>query len=372
MQYNVSRIQNAAALVAALTGLTALEASAIQATLIARYGMSDEQKAKFQNAWTPGNPAGLNGGMGMDINIFEQVSSRAYDVRLPDLLWNKTIPAGSIDTSINVGAKLASYRVKDRRGAGAFRAAVGKDIPQVGVTMNKVVVAMEPAAISATIDQDDLRAVAFGYEGLNLITDLGEAMREAAERHIERTFFYGYAALGFAGYLDYALTPATTALAKAAGGTAWANATPDEMINDVQAAIALIVSNSKAIFVPDRIELPIAQYLKLSATRINGTGGNGVNETVLSFLQKNNAATQLTGKPLDIRMLRYLQGAGTGGTDRMIVSTNDERNHWMPMSEVFNMLPPQDRQFATDLFASYKFGSYHKPYPTASIFMDGI
>lgn len=371
MQFQFSRIQNAAALAMFAAQHGAGTVDELQARMQRLYALTEEQRTRVNNAFTAGNPTGLNGGMGMDINIFEQVSSRAYDVLLPELLWSKTIPTASIDTSVNVGAKLASYRVKDRRGKGAFRAAVGKDIPQVGVTMNKVTVAMESGAVSATVDRDDLLAVAFGYEGMNLITELGEVMREAAERHIERTFFYGYSALGFAGYLDYALVPVTTAGAKVGGGTTWANATPDEMIKDVQDAIAQMVTNSKGLWVPDRVELPIAQYLRLTA-RINGTGGNGVNESIISYLSKNNAATQLSGRPLEFRMLRYLEGAGIGGTNRMAVSNNDPRNHWMPMSEAFNMLPPQDRQFATDLFASYKFGSYHKPYPLSSLYVDGI
>lgn len=31
-----------------------------------------------------------------------------------------------------------------------------------------------------------------GFEGMSLLTELGEVMREASERHIEGTFFYGY------------------------------------------------------------------------------------------------------------------------------------------------------------------------------------
>lgn len=346
------------------------------AALLASFPLSESERtimaARIQNAFTPGNPAGMNGAMGFDVNIFEQITGRAYDVKLPEIAWSKTIPAASIDTSINVGAKMASYRTKDRRGKGAFRAAVGKDIPVVGVTMNKVTVPLESAAVSASIDLDDLRAVAFGFEGMNLITELGAVMREASERHIEQVFFYGFSTLGFAGYIDYSLVPATTAATKAATGTTWAVATPDEIIKDIQTAIGTVYANSKGLFVPGRVEIPIEQFVQISSQRINGTSGNGVNETVLSFVKKNNLFTQLTGRELEVVSLRYLDGAGAGVTDRMIVSVNEAEHHWLPMPEAFNMLAPQDRQLATDLFATYKFGSYHKPYPTSALFMDGI
>lgn len=329
--------------------------------------------AHVVNAWTPGNPAGLNGAMGFDVNVFEQVTAKAYDVLMPDILWNQTLPPGSIDTSINPGAKLASYRVRDRRGKGAFAAVVGKDTPTVAVTQNKVTIPIEVARVHAQADIDDIRAVAMGFEGMNLLTDLGVVMREASERHIEEVFFYGYANLGFAGYLDYSLTPATSAGTKAAGGTTWAVATGDEIVKDVATAMGLVYSNSKTKFLPGRLELPAAQMVQIASQRMGGAAGaTGENVTVLAYLQKNNLFTQLTGQDLQIVTLRHLQGAGSGGTNRMILSEWKEENYYMPFSIPFNMLAPQDAQFATNLFAEYKFGSFHKPYPTSAQFIDGI
>lgn len=350
----MSRFQNMAALAASLNVTPAQLAVSVQ------------------NAFSAGNPSGLAGAMGFSVDIFEQIRAGAVDVKLPDILWSKVLPGASLDTSINVGAKLTSYRVKDRRGKGAFRAAVGKDIPTVGVTINKVTIPMESAAVSASIDLDDIRAVAFGHEGMNLITDSGAVMREASERHIEHVFFYGFSTLGFAGWLDYSLSPLTTAGTKAAGGTTWAAATPDEIITDVQAWIGQVMTNSKMVFKPGRLSLPIAQWVLITSKRINGTAGNGVNQTVAEFLAKNNAYTAATGQPLEIVPIRYLQGAGVSGVDRAILEDTTPDNFYLPMSEVFNMLPPQDVALATNLFATYKFGSFHRTQPLSSLQIDGI
>lgn len=329
--------------------------------------------AHVLNAWTPGNPAGLNGAMGFDVNVFEQVTARAYDVKMPDIRWNETLPQASVDTSINPGAKLASYRVRDRRGKGAFAAVVGKDTPTVAVTQNKVTIPIEVARVHAQADIDDIRAVATGFEGMNLLTDLGVVMREASERHIEEVFFYGYAGLGFAGYLDYSLTPATSAGTKAAGGTTWAVATGDEIAKDVNTALGLVYANSKTKFLPGRIEIPPAQMVQIAGQRMGGASGpSGENVTVLNYIKQNNLFTQLTGQELQVEVLTYLTGAGSGGTNRMIVSEWKEENYYMPFSIPFNMLAPQDVQFATNLFAEYKFGSFHKPFPTSAQFIDGI
>ena len=326
-----------------------------------------------QNAWTPGNPAGLNGAMGFDVNVFEQVQARAYDVLLPEIQWSTTLPQGSLDTSVNPGAKLTSYRVRDRRGKGAFSAVVGKDTPTVGVTQNKVVIPIENARVMAQADLDDIRAVSFGFESMNLLTELGAVMREASERHIEEVYFYGYANLGFSGYLDYPNVPATSAGTKAAGGTTWAVATGDEIAKDVFTAISLVYTNSKGLFLPGRVEIPLGQLAQIAGQRMGGAAGaTGENITVLEYIKKNNLFTSLTGQELQVVGLRHLTGAGVGATNRMIVSEWKPDNYYMPMSIPFNMLAPQDAQFATNLFAEYKFGSFHKPYPTSAQYIDGI
>lgn len=321
---------------------------------------------RVNNALVPGNPAGL-GGAGFDVNIFEALSTASYDVKYPDILWSKTIPTESIDTSINVGADLASYPVHDKRGKGAFRAVIGQDIPTVAVSANKVSIPIESGAIMSSVDIQDVRRIAFGYAGMNLMERKGEAMREAYERHVEDVFFYGFDALGFSGYLDYPYTPVTTAVTGD-----WATATPDEILGDINAALGAIYENSKQVFMPNRIELPVAQFLKISTTRINGTGGDGVNETILSFLARNNFYTVTTGQQLEIRPIRYLAGSGVAGADRMIVSDASPSNMYMPMPVPYQLLAPQDRQYATDVFADYRFGSFHRPYPTSALYVDGI
>ncbi len=327
------------------------------------------QHARVMNAWTPGNPS--IGGMGFTVSVFEQISARAFDVLYPEILYTQWIPAGAVDTAISPGAKIASVRVRDWRGKGAFRAAMGKDIPTVGIAMNKISVPLEAGGVSAYADLDDIRSVAAGFEGMNLLTEKGAAMRLAYERHREFTFFYGFTPLGFDGYLNSAQVPQTTAGTKAAGGTTWAVATPAEMVADVVNAITTIVTQSKGIHFPNRIGLPLAQYMKLAATNIGGTSGSLQNESVLSYLLRTLPAVN-GGVPIEIKPLRYLNDVGVGGTARMIVETVNNDTFYIPDAVPFNMLPPQDHAYATHLYADYKFGGLLRPYPRSALYVDGI
>lgn len=322
-----------------------------------------------------GNPAGLQGQMGFAINVYEHLTTRAYDVLFPELHWSKTIPQSSVDTAIPAGADFASYTAKDRRGKGAFRAVQGKDIPVVGLSIGKVEVPIEEGAVMAQVDLHDIEKVMMGHN-LNIISEHGETMRLAAERHIEDVFFFGYAELDFAGYLDYPYTPATTASTKTAGGTTWAVATAMEIIGDINTALGAVYINSRGAHSADRIELPVEQYLLIAnkpmTSNIGGADVVLAGETVLEFIKRKNSTTALTGKQLDVRPLFYLDGAGVSNADRMIVSDMSPENHYMPMPLPFTVLPEQNVQYAINVFARWRFGSYHKPYPLASYYMDGI
>lgn len=357
-----SRLTHLAALVASLEGHGYAHPAQI------RNGLPKADHGRIMNAFTPGNPGNL-AGMGFTVDIYEQIVAKTFDIKYADLLWTKFIPQSAIE-QVNPGAKTASARIRDWRGRGAFRAAVGKDIPTVQIAAGKISVPIESAAVSAHIDIDEVRQVAFGFEGLNALTEYGVAMRRAYELHREVTTFYGFSALGFDGYLNTSGVPLTTAGTKAGGGTTWAVATAAEIIADVQTAVSTIITNSNGIWRPNRIALPTAQFMKIGFMNAAGGTGTLINETVLTYLQRTLPG--LVGGPVEIVELRYLSGAGAGGTNRMIVETVANDTFWMPEALPFRMLPPQDNQFLTSLFAEWRFGSLMRPFPSSALFMDGV
>lgn len=328
----------------------------------------EAERQRVINSWATGNPA--IAGMGFNVSIYEQIVARSFDVQYPDIEYTKFLPRGALDTSVNPGAKIASARIRDWRGKGAFRAVVGKDIPTVSVAASKISVPLEAGGISAFADLEDVRAVAMGFEGMNLLTDLGAAMRKAYELHREWVFFFGFSALGMDGYLNSAQVSQTTAGTKAAGGTTWAVATPAEIIKDISTAVSTIITQTRNVYKPNRIVLPLAQWLQISLMNIGGTNGSLQNETVLSYLTRTLPA--MTGAPIEIVPLRFLNDVGVGGTARMIVELANDQTMYMPDAVPFNMLPPQDDQFSTFLYADYKFGGLLRPQPRSALYMDGI
>ena len=94
--------------------------------------------------------------------------------------------------------------------------------------------------------------------------------------------------------------------------------------------------------------------------------------TVLEFIKANNIYTAITGAALTIKSIRYLEGAGAGDTNRMVVAQVNAENVTLPFPLPFDLLDPQERGFDVELYAEYKFGSFHMRYPQSMIYVDGI
>lgn len=321
--------------------------------------------------YTPGNPFDSQRGMQIIISNLEAMKEAIVDVKYSDIFWPQHIPTASIDTSINPGASYASYRVRDRRGKGTFRAKNTNNVPVVGQTIDKVSVNLENSGVSAVFDNQDVREYNLGYYGGNLTTEYTKYMREASERHIEGVFFFGDANVDYKGFINAPLVPVTTAINGAGGSSLWINKTADEIIKDVNDGLATVWKNSELRHLPSRVVLPPEQYGLIAGTK---AGIQGNDWTILRYIQENNIFTNMTGRPLEVLPLIYLTGAGTApaDSDRMRIVTFEEENFWMPMPLPFEFLDPQQVDFGVKLLAEYIFASVHIRFPISQLNVDGI
>ncbi|MDR1534627.1 MAG: DUF2184 domain-containing protein [Planctomycetota bacterium] len=301
------------------------------------------------------------------ISNMEQFQNRFRDVKYPDIFWNKVIPAESVDTGINPGASMVSYPVADWKGQGAFRARYGKNIPTVSTTFAKNNVPIQAAAISAIMDTDEIRGVLFGMT-LDLRTRFPEIMRMACERHVEGVYFYGDPVVGFLPFLDFPGVPEAVAAAGAGGYTDWARKTPDEILADLNTALSAIWVNSRQVHVPNTIYLPPGHLGYIASTPRSANSDT----TILGYFLKNNLFTNQGLGEVTVAALPYLGTAGVSGAARMIACERKGDNFLMPFPLPFELLAPQYTDLNIKLFAEYKFGAVHLPYPQAFLYTDGI
>lgn len=318
-------------------------------------------------AWSQGAAPDRNAAFEFFISNMEQFQNRFRDVKYQDLFWKQVIPGEAVDTGVNPGASSTSYPVGDWRGLGAFRARYGKNIPTVSLTFAKNTIPIQVGGISAAMDLDEIRAVQFGMR-MDLQTRFPEVMRKACELHVEGTFFYGDANVGFAPWLDYPGVPETVAAANASAKTEWENKTPDEIIADLNLALIAVWVNSRQVHMPNWIALPSGHYGYIASTPRSPNSDT----TILDYFLKNNICRNSGRGEVTVIAMPYLDDAGVGGSARMIAGEKKEENFTMPFSLPFTLLAPQFEGFGIDLFAEYKFGSVHMPYPLAYLFTDGI
>jgi hypothetical protein len=218
------------------------------------------------------------------------------------------------------------------------------------------------AAVGATLTDAEARRYQYGYQTA-LAKDYGEIMKQAAEYHVERTFFFGNAAAGFSSFLDY---PTVSKIPSAA----WAGTDPSAWVQDIQDALTTVWTTSKTVHMPDTIFLPPSRLSQLTTAYVIGAGAAGVAVSALEYLKKNNIYTVTTGKDLNIRALRYLEGAGVAGVDRLIIAEMNPRNFVMPFPMPYQLSQPVPIPLGVDLFAEYIFGSFNVRYPSAMAYVD--
>lgn len=334
---------------------------------------------KFRNA-APTNGAASNvTAADIAIELTTQLDGEFYDVLYPDREWYNIVLPEQIYSDINAGATNYAYMSRNRHGAAAFIGhGPNNDIPMVGQSLGAVTVPIAYAAVGAEVTNEDARQYQFGVNG-NLAQDLGGAMREACDNLMEVSIIFGTPDLGFHGWINY---PGVTVLTPDASegtpaSTKWADKTGAEIARDINSALTYLWENSRTIFKPSTIFLPLAQYSLLANTPMvlggsASSNGVGLMLNILNYVKANNIINEIGGKELEILPSRYLAGAGVGGTDRMVIMDRRKENQILPFPLPYQLSEPQPKPLAVAWYAENKFGSYHVRQQGSMAYVDGI
>lgn len=304
-------------------------------------------------------------------SIYTDVDAAFFDVEYPEHDWYKVVKEDQVNTSINPGATSYAARIRDRQGSAAF---IGKNennnIPKVSQTIGAFEVPMAASAVGATLNNEDARQYNFGFNS-NLAQDLGECMRTACDNLIEQTVFFGDKTVGFRGFLSYEGITVANATNGASGHATWDKKTAQEMIKDVNDAITKVWEDSRGIFLPNVVFLPMAQYSLLANTPF-ALSSTVAFSSALTYLKTNNMYTNRRGGELEIIPIRYLKGAGVSSADRMIVQDRSKKNQGLPFPMPYTVQPPVPVALGAEFFAEQKHGSYYIAQKLSTLYVDGI
>jgi hypothetical protein len=199
------------------------------------------------------------------------------------------------------------------------------------------------------------------------------AMQRMHEMEADEQAYVGDVPNGDTGLVNStSVTPVNVAVGNA-GSTAWSLKTPSEILADVNTAAQAAWAATGFAVMPEKLLLPPAQYGAISTAIISAAG----NQSVMKYLQENWIGMAKEGKKLDIQPVKWLQGAGVGGTlgtpgiDRMVVYTKREefvRFPYVPMQRT-----PVEFRGLFHISNYYgKMGVVEIVYPQTLYYADGI
>jgi len=147
----------------------------------------------------------------------------------------------------------------------------------------------------------------------------------------------------------------------------WASSTNQEILDSINKILTDAWMASGYTLVPRDLRLPPKAFALLSQRIVSDAG----NQSLLTYLQQNTIAFHQNGVPLNIYAVKWLEGAGVGGTDRMVAYTNDKKYVRFPMVPLQNV-PIQYRGIYQLTTYYGKLGAVESPYPETMAYLDGI
>lgn len=168
-------------------------------------------------------------------------------------------------------------------------------------------------------------------------------------------------------------------VATVSGNTTWASKINaglyDAVTGDVNTLITTGWANAAYALIPGRVLLPPADYALITENKVSNAG----NVSIMKYIQENNVYTRSTGRPLEVFPLKWLNGAGAGGTvgtggaghDRMVAYTKAYDRVRYPMT-LLNKTPLQYDAIWHKTSYFCRLGCLELVYPESVVYADGL
>ena len=203
-----------------------------------------------------------------------------------------------------------------------------------------------------------------------------EGLQLKHQMDIDEMVYVGDASINQGGlvYGNSLVTNVNNVVNGASGFPQWTKKTPQEILADVNTALTSVWQASAWAVLPNRILIPPAQFGYIATTNVSTAG----NQSILRYLLDNNLLTKQGRGTLEIFPLKWLIGAGVGGTlgtsgtvDRMAVYTKDKQRVRYPMT-LLQRTPVQFDSIYHKTTYFCRLGVTEVVYPETIGYFDGI
>lgn len=295
---------------------------------------------------------------GRDIDLRE-------DVTLADEVSSFTLSTFASAGSLGVG-----------NGIGNGKAWIGKDTNQItGISADiaKIPHQLRPWAMELKYTILELESAA--KLGRPIDQQKFEGLQLKHQMDIDEQVYIGDTSTGDTGLVNNSLVTNVSNLPNGVSASPnWSAKTPDEILADVNLMITSTWAASAWAVMPTRLLLPPAQFGYISTQKVSNAG----NVSILKYIQENNLLTTSGKGQLEILPLKWLIGAGVGGTlgttgtvDRAVVYTKEKVRVRYPMT-LLQRTPVQYDSIYHKTTYFCRLGSVEVVYPETISYWDAL
>jgi len=288
----------------------------------------------------------------------EHVKARTYDVKYPELLFDKVFP---ISSEVPAAAETFTYMQYDMVGHAKLIHNYANDLPVVGATGKKFTHDVYSLGVSFGYSMQDIRAAAMA--GKSLDQRLANAARKAVLTKMNDLAFYGDGDTNMPPFISNPNINAYTVPADGTGSSkAWADKTPDQILRDINDAAQAVRTITKSVEQVNTLLVPDAQYGHLATTPRSSTSDT----TILDFLLR-------TSPWIDTVVPCYeLAGAGPAGVDCFILYNKSPEKLAFEVPLQYEMFAAQQQGLYYEVPAHARVGGIVLYCPKSIIQGDGI
>lgn len=288
--------------------------------------------------------------LGFMMHQREHIEAEVIKRPMPEVKYSRLIP---VDTSANKFASSVSFFVQDHVGQAKFISGKGDDIPLVNVGMSKHEAGIQDGGIGYSFSLMEIGAAMMLNQSLP--TEGAFAARQSYEQLVDETVFVGNEQINVQGLYN------TTGIGTVAAPNTFTNMTAKAILGVINGAITATMTATKGIDIADTVVLPIEQWGYIT-TEV-AVEGNTI--TILEFIQKSNAYTAKTGKPLTIEADHRLDG-------KMVVYKRSPEVLKLHMPMPLEFIAPQPQGLNITTYGMFRFSEVNIRRPKAIRYVEGI
>ena len=202
-------------------------------------------------------------------------------------------------------------------------------------------------------------------------TFLNKGIRLHCDKVIDRNVYSGFTKVNSTGLVNNPNIVRSSALPHTSGGTdtQWQYKTADEILDDINRAISSLWRDNdcSSDALPNHILVPVEQFGQLVTRKVSDDS----ERSILTYVLENNIARQ-QGVDLVISPCKWCSGAGSNGTDRMVVYCNRVDRICFNLTQPLRRMDTEYAEMRIKIPYFAQFSEVRFLYPSTVRYLDAI